>query len=307
MLLCNGHLSYKKDGKFMFIRLCESLDFPAESLSALENAYVSVTENPEANILFKTAVDGLIYINQVWFDDATEKLTAITALHPYTLNMVLCVSALTPLSKIYADADQQEKFEKHRNSLKAKLISCKETFGIWGMDEVFWDGLFHELNNVSLGRLRFEPFHHFRDVPYKNINRGDPVILIHIPGGKPLDIDEVMASLKLAYDHFKDRFEGEIVPFMTHSWLLYPPFLREVFKEGGNMQKFAALFDIIDQNTTEYANFQNIFGCTYPGKDLSSVPQNTSLQRNMLSFITQGNAMGQGYGMFLYGENGIVK
>ncbi len=63
MLLYNGHLSYKKDGKFMFIRLCESLDFPAESLSALENAYVSVTENPEVNILFKTAVDGLIYIN----------------------------------------------------------------------------------------------------------------------------------------------------------------------------------------------------------------------------------------------------
>lgn len=291
----------------MFMKLCKSLDFPAESISVLEKAYVSVTENPEVNTLFQTAVDGLVYVNQIWFDDAMEKLLAATGLHPYVLNMVLCVSALTPLSKMYADAGREEKFEKRKNALKTSLIRCKEAFGVWGMDDVFWSGLFHELNTASLGRLHFEPYHHFRDIPYKEINRGDPVILIHIPGGKPLDMGEVMESLKLAYDLFKDRFDGKIVPFMTHSWLIYPPFLREVFKEGSNLQKFAALFDIIDENTAEYVNFPNVFGCPYPGEDLGGVPQDTSLQRNMLSFIKKGNVMGQGYGMFLYGENGIVK
>ena len=212
---------------------------------------------------------------------------------------------MEPLSKIYEKADLKEKFDEYVKKLKPQLINCKENFDIWGIKIGFWQWIFHEWQCVTLGRLQFEPFYHFCDIPYKGIKKGDPVILIHIPGGKPLDMDEVMASLNLGFNYFKNRFENETVPFITHSWLIYPPYLNGVFKEGSNLQKFSQLFDIIDQNDENFANFSTVFGCPYPGKDLGNLPQNTSLQKNMLQFLKQGNIMGQGYGIFLYNKNGI--
>lgn len=291
----------------MLTRICKELDFPAESITAIEQSYLSVTEHPTASVLFQSAREHLLHPNQVLFDEAVAQIIEITNLHPYTLNLLLCVSCIPQSGKCYEEAGLKESFEKHATSLRFKMISCKETFDIWGLTEGFWQWMFHEWQCVSLGRLEFEPFHHFRDIPYRGIRKGDPVILIHIPGGKPLDMAEVMESLRMAYLYFKDRFENETVPFITHSWLIYPPYLNGVFKEGGNLQRFAALFDIIDQNSKNYLNFSNIFGCPYPGDDLSGVPRETSLQRNMLQYIMQGNMMGQGYGIFLYGKNGIIK
>ncbi len=291
----------------MFIQRCKDLDFPSECLPILEKAYLSVTENSESNILFQTASDYLLHNQSVLYDEATAKILEITNLHPYTLNLILCVSCLEPLTKIYEEAGQKDKFDKYAESLKPQLIKCKEDSGVWGLTEGFWQWMFHEWQCKRLGRLEFEPFYYFFGVPYKGIKKGDPVILIHIPGGSPLDMDEVMESLELGYNHFKDQFKNEVVPFVTHSWLLYPPYLNGVFKEGGNLQKFAKLFDIIEQNSGEYINFSNVFKCPYPGEDLSGVPQKTSLQRNMLKFIMDGNDMGQGSGAFLYDKNGIVR
>jgi hypothetical protein len=208
---------------------------------------------------------------------------------------------------MYEEAGKSKVLEECVGYLKPRLLSCKKDSDVWGIKDGFWQWMFHELNCVTLGRLEYEPFHHFCDTPYKRIKKGDPVILIHIPRGKSLEMDEVTESLASAYAYFKDRFENETVPFMTHSWLLYPPFFNGVFKEGGNIQRFASLFDIISENTAGFQNFPNVFGCPYPGEDLSRVPKETSLQRNMLNFIMQGNVMGEGYGIFLYGKNGIVK
>ena len=291
----------------MFINLCKENGFPSESLPILEKAYQIVVENPKSNELFLAAKDSILQTNEILFDETTGKIVEITNLHPYTLNIILCVACLEPLGKIYEKAKLKEKFNEYANALKSKLIKCKEKFDIWGIEEGFWLWMYHEWQCARLGRLNYEPFHHCCDVTYKGIKKGDPVVLIHIPGGKPLDMDEVMESLKLAYNHFKDRFDNGIVPFITHSWLLYPPFLNGVFKEGGNIQKFAGLFAILSQNTANFQNFRNVFGCEYPGEDLSNVPRETSLQRNMLQFIMQGNVMGEGYGIFLYDGNGIVK
>lgn len=291
----------------MIISLCKKLDFPPDSYSFLEKAFLSVSKNPETAILFQTAKDSLLHPNSVIFDGATAKIIEITELHPYTLNVILCISCLESLEKIYEQAKLGKNLDKHINSLKPQLIRCKEEHNIWGITNGFWQWMFHEWQCVKLGRLEFEPFYHFIDIPYKGIKKGDFAILIHIPGGSPLDMDEVMESLRLGYNYFKDKFENEVVPFFTHSWLLYPPYMNGVFKEGANLQKFASLFDIIAQNNGEFINFSNIFGCPYPGKDLTNVPQQTSLQRNMLKFIEQGYDMGQGYGFLLYDKNGIKK
>ena len=291
----------------MIMQLCRELDFPLESFSFLEKAYFSVTRNPETATLFQKAKDSLLHPNSVIFDEATAKITEIAKIHPYTLNLLLCILCLPPLEIIYEVKPSREKLDENIKSLKQQLLDCKNKHNIWGIEEGFWQWMFHEHQCVMLGRLEFEPFYHFIDVPYKGIKKGDFAILIHIPGGSPLNMDEVMESLKLGYDHFKDKFENGIVPFFTHSWLLYPPYIKDVFKKGGNLQKFAALFNIINQNQGDFINFSNVFGCPYPGDDLSNIPQNTSLQRNMLKFIKQNGVMGQGYGFIFYGNKGIIR
>ncbi len=287
----------------MFADLCKKLGFPSESLPILESAYLSVCELP----CFQKARESLLSPNTAAFNETTKKIIKTSGINTYTLNIVLCISCLDELRKIYERQGKREKFESYAKALKKLLEACKDTYGVWGLENALWNWIFHDHQCIKLGRLEFEPYFHFCDVEYKGIKKGDSVILIHIPGGTPLDMGEVEKSLKLGYEHFKDRFENETVPFITHSWLIYPPYFDCVFKKGGNLEKFARLFNVIDENDENFANFATVFGRAYRNEDLDSVPKETSLQRNMLKFIKDGNPMGQGYGIFFYGKNGIWK
>ena len=80
-----------------------------ESIPILEKAYLSVAENAEANTLFQTASDSLLHPNNILFDEATAKIVKTIKIHPYTLNIVLCISCLESLSKIYEEARLKEK------------------------------------------------------------------------------------------------------------------------------------------------------------------------------------------------------
>lgn len=148
---------------------------------------------------------------------------------------------------------------------------------------------------------------HWSDVAYRGVEKGDPSVLIHIPGDGPLDMEAVLDSLKQGYARFSPQFPGGVVPFVTDTWLLYPPYMDGVFPKDGNVQKFAGLFHILGQYVDEtYENFLSVFGCPFRGADLSALPQNTRLQRNLLAYLRQGNPMGGAYGILLYGPDGIL-
>ena len=66
----------------MFAQLCKELDFPAESVTTLQTAYIFVTENIEVNTLFQTAVDSLLHPNNILFNEKTEKIVQLTKLQP---------------------------------------------------------------------------------------------------------------------------------------------------------------------------------------------------------------------------------
>lgn len=279
--------------------------FPEESLPVLKNAYALLLE--KASLPFQKAREALLMPSTAAFQDATKDVLSLADVHPYTLNLLLCASCLDELRERYQNAGKEDLFRSYKEQLATLLRSCKDTSGIWGIKNALWNWMFHELGCVRLGRLLFEPYFHFSTAEYNSIKRGDRVILIHIPGGEKLDMTAVEQALQLGYAHFKDRFENGIVPFVTDSWLIYPPYLEGVFKEGSNLEKFARLFTVIEESTDAFSNFRTVFGIPYSEENLACVPQDTSLQRNMLRFIKDGNKMGRGYGIFFYGENGIIK
>ena len=289
----------------MLLEICKSLNFPEESLGELENAYRRIMETPEAAQAFSLARESMLHPDCNVFAEAAPVVAEAAGVHPYTVNILLQISCVEALEQFYAD---KETYEKQIGVLRHRLLLCKKEYGVWGNSYGLWQWMFHEWQCVRLGRLLFEPLPHFRGGSYGGIRIGDPVILIHIPEGSPLDMESVMDSLRQGYAYFRNRYPNGVVPFVTESWLLYPPYMDSVFPKDGNIQKFAALFHILSETVDEtYENFPSVFGCAYKDADFSKLPQKTSLQRNLLAYLQQGNPMGEAYGIFFYGKDGIIR
>ena len=291
----------------MLRQLCEKLNFPEESISVLESAYATIAANTEAARAFEITCGGILRPNDNTYNETAHIIWETTGLHPYTVNMVLQLYCLEPLRKIYLqEGFSEEFFWRLAQNMQKHLTSCKQEFNVWGNALDVWEWVFHERQCVSFGRLRFEPYPHYCDVSYKGIKKNDTIILIHVPSGEPLSFDAVTDSLRQGYEHFKSRFPNGVVPFVARAWMLYPPYFENVFTKGSNLQRFASLFHILEQYPDDtFKHFPYIFGCTYKDNDFSKLPQNTSLQRNLVAFLSEGNLMGSGYGILFYGENGI--
>lgn len=292
----------------MFLQICEKLNFPRECMIALESACRAIAETSRTSNAFSLACESLLHPDGNVFRPAAEELAQITDIPLYTVHLVLQVHCLEPLRQIYREKNFSEDFFwELAGGIRHQLLECREQHGIWGNETGLWPWVFHEWQCVTFGRLVYEPLPHWGNT-YQGVQQGDPTVLIHIPGGSPLKMDAVMDSLQQAYGHFRHQFPGNIVPFVTDTWLLYPPYMESVFPNDGNVQKFAALFHILDSYADPtYENFLSVFGCPFHGADLSQMPQKTRLQRNLLDYLRRGNPMGAAHGIFFYGENGIIK
>lgn len=292
----------------MFLKICQKLEFPMESLPALETAHRTMVEDLRVARAFTMACQSLLQPDGNVFPGAVRRIAETTGIHPYTVHAVLQVHCLEPLRQTYRENGFEDgAFWELAGLIRGQLLACQEKHGVWGNETGLWAWVYHEWQCVRLGRLLFEPMPHWSNVSYRGIEKGDPAILIHIPGDGPLDMEAVMDSLQQGYAWFCDRFAGGVVPFVTDTWLLYPPYMDGVFPKDGNVQKFAGLFHILGQCVDEtYENFPSVFGCPFHGADLSALPQNTRLQRNLLVYLRKGNPMGAAYGILLYGPDGIL-
>ena len=289
----------------MFLQICEKLNFPRESLPVLEAAYRTIGQDRD----FAAACESLLHPDSNVFHPSAVKIAEKSGIPLYTVHAVLQVHCLPALRQIYAQKGFSEDFFWELAGMIGRQVqACREKHGIWGNEFGLWAWVYHEWQCVRLGRLLFEPMPHWSDVSYGGIQKGDPAILIHIPGDGPLDTQAVADSLRQGYVYYKEQFPGGIVPFVTDTWLLYPPYMDGVFPKDGNVQKFAALFHILGQYVDEnYGDFPSVFGCPYHSADLSQMPQKTTLQRNLLAYLRRGEPMGAAYGILLYGEDGIQK
>lgn len=292
----------------MFLQICEKLNFPRECIPILESAHRAIAETSRTSNAFSLACESLLHPDGNVFRPAAEELAQTTGIPLYTVHLALQVHCLEPLRQIYREKNFSEDFFwELAGGIRHQLLECREQHGIWGNETGLWPWVFHEWQCVTFGRLVYEPLPHWGDT-YQGVQQGDPTVLIHIPGGSPLEMDAVMDSLQQAYGHFRHQFPGGIVPFVTDTWLLYPPYMESVFPKDGNVQKFAALFHILDSYADPtYENFPSVFGCPFHGADLSQMPQKTRLQRNLLDYLRRGNPMGAAHGIFFYGKNGIIK
>ena len=241
---------------------------------------------------------------QTWYS-ITKELSEKTQLNLYTVYLALL------LQQAYKTEDEYRKsnlphslFIDTMRDLLFKNNECKAVHGVVGTFVEHWFRRFFLLERFMFNRLQVEKISFGFD-EYKHLKKGDIVFNLHIPSAGPLLIDDVLSSLKKAYEFYKNDLDGTIMPFVCNSWLLYPPY-STVFPPNGNIAKFRELFTIIHSNTYEdFHNSWRIFNAPFNGK-IDQLPENTSLQRAMKNYYLQGNLEGNGYGVILFDGNKII-
>lgn len=171
-------------------------------------------------------------------------------------------------------------------------INCRNEFGEYGIDQYDWFFRHIKMTLFCLGRLEFEWLKSEWDFVHegRRIQKGDPLIFIHIPQGKRLEISECRDSVRQAQRFWKKEYV-----YICHSWLLYPG-LRKILKDGSNILEFQKLFDIIDIDYKEREAEWRIF--TKLEEHPEDYPEQTSLQRMARQYLIQGGRLGNGFGVF---------
>ena len=179
--------------------------------------------------------------------------------------------------------------------MKDRLHECFAIKKIWGSD-TDWFARFYNFNLFAFGRLQFNYNTLYADYDNKDVRlkKGDKVIGVHIPGGRPLDKSEVLDSFVKAKDFFRKDFDGQI-PFVCKTYLFHSSMV-DLYKPNSNLKWFYDLFDVYYQEDTDHIlDAWRIFNCEV--KDYANLPENTSLQKGLKRFLQDGGKMGIGVGI----------
>lgn len=192
--------------------------------------------------------------------------------------------------------------------LTYKVRECKKNYGYCGVSTPrFYQ--FFRCELFGLGRLQYQNLI-YEEEAYTaagyTLCPGDRVYGCHIPSSGRLTPQLCMDSLDQAYNFFKEELKDDVLPVCCSSWLLYPPYAEKVFADGSNLKAFSQMFDVVSTKSspTVFGAAPFVFYTTYSG-DPDRLPQETSLQRNFVSYIKAGGDFGNGRGILLY--DGVKK
>ncbi len=224
--------------------------------------------------------------------------------NPYILQLLFWLYCVPTAKEYYEKRGiSEEVFYDTMKDLSCKTRECKEVHKKTGTYSP-WFYLHFSYVYFGLGRLQFYIETYAHNTYSKNgytVKKGDTIYSCHIPSGSKLTEEKCMHSFQKAYEFFKADLENDILPLTCRSWLLYPPYTERVFPKGSNIEKFANLFDIIEQHETGYkfSECEHIFGSTYKG-NTDGFPDDNSLRRNMIEYMNSNSPSGYGVGILLY-------
>ena len=180
----------------------------------------------------------------------------------------------------------------------------KWTYGIFKVDGVRgwgWAKLIFSGKTYRLGRFEYEISEFLFDEYQKDgnvIKKGEPVLNIHIPDTKePITKEIRQESYNLAKEFFRERFNNKPIPFVCFSWMTCP-YNEQLMSPTSNVLDFMRDFEIIKVEDFEDFNEVSPFVFNSVHVEIDTMPQETSLQRNIKKYLLEGKKLGRGYGVF---------
>jgi len=274
-------------------KIIEMIGMPNDTAEYCEECFAIIEADPHLSSLLQTTQAQ--YMAAFPPEKAIEKISKGSGFHRYTVNLIVLLCMADSLHGIYKVKGYSERsFLDFMVNIRCKIAECKRVYNIHGSFVFFEFKRYFQCTTFALGRLCFEA----RPVPfdYRDVcKKGDTVIGCHIPSSGPLRPDEVEDSFRQAYEFY--GIEGKMIVTCS-SWLLFPPFYRDVFPEGSNLSRFYELFEIVEQRECAYEDFGwRVFGTMDP--DLDKLPLKTTLQKNLHAYMKNGGTLGSGYGILV--------
>lgn len=244
-----------------------------------------------------------------------EKIAEISkkyGVNEYSLDLLFVINGLPYMHERFKEKGCSDKvFYETMDDVRCKVNECIECFGVTGTFVAGWDERFFRASCFGFGRFQFEEAVYgggdFRLSCGKVLRHGDKFINIHIPSrGIPLTDEIRLDSYRKAYAYFKPLFDGGVIIFGCHSWLLFDKH-TEFLPENLNIRKFMGDFEII--NSTETEEFEDrwrIYGkyTNLPDKEL---PRDTSLRRAYADWLCSGHKAGHAFGVFAFNGEKILR
>lgn len=257
--------------------------------------------------------ENIYQLRQNAFKDTYEELARLdqiaelTGIHPYTVHLLFYIFFAPITRERYRmNGLSLNLWHDAMLDLKWKLFETKQVYDIWGVHCGGWFRPFFTLERFALGRLQFEIMPSLIECengPYK-VNVGDPVINLHIPSSGPLIYEDVLAAYKQAACFFGKHFSEDAIPFQCETWLLYPRVNNLL--PNGNMKRFTDDFDVrmagIDPRQDDRWRVFHVPNST----PITEYEERTSLQRNLKSWLMEGNNMGIGVGCFFFENDRVL-
>ena len=285
--------------------LCQRYGAHPDCTAFLGKAYEKLRANEEAFSVFLQQVQ--VYKDDYLFDHkpvmaALRDLEATTGLAWETIHMLYTIYLLPSLEALYEKENiEKERFADFVGNVRASMGPGKETYGLriawWFMD-------FFKLKLFTVGRLQYRRRCFRQDTPC-----GDQVfpensyyLDVHIPGGGSLTPALCQDSYKRAVEFYKERFGDENIVIGCYSWLLSPD-LDSLLPESSNILAFAHQYTLTETVPDTGFDFLGYaFGIHEKPEDLTTLPERSSLQRALKTWLLEGNILRLGKGYFRYNE-----
>ena len=194
-------------------------------------------------------------------------LQETTGIHPYTIDMLYLLCLLPDLEEQYGrEGIPTRFFHSFVENLKQAACNCQKIHGVWGTDIAWWLIDFFKLKLFSIGRLQFKR----------------------------------RKLRKEAAAFFRGRYGMEHILFGCHSWLLSPE-LRTILPENSNILAFARDYTILQTRmdpTSSAVSF--IFHVPGVPADLETLPEETSLQKALKTYLQGGKTINTAFGILEY-------
>lgn len=166
------------------------------------------------------------------------------------------------------------------------IKECKVKTGKYAFDRAFWTYRQASMVLFRIGELEYEMIE----------EKGKREIAVHIPSDARMTDADINDSLKAAQEFFATYYpKYSDSDYVCDSWLLSPK-LKELLGEESNIIRFQNRFEIISEDKEAKDIFEWLFK-TSEDADITTLPEDTSLQRKAKALLLQGDNIGIAVGV----------
>ena len=284
-----------------------AFDFPTQSKIDLTDCYKKIKENEHSFSLFVNTIDEYNKDYKTDFTNMCEQIKIVAEYsntNEFTAYSLFLICILKPLKDLYEKNNYLiTMWEEIVLDVKYKLLECFDVYGVYGTFVVPWFERFFDFTRFCFGRLQMETVELDGDysVDGVELKKGDTVLSVHIPKtGQPLDQKAVEDSYKKASEFYKVFFLNGYTVFTCKTYLMHSSTIS-LLNENSNIYKFVNNYKIVYyKEYKDYSELWRLYDCEVVGKNLNTLPTNTSLRRNFIEYMKTGKKIGYGHGIYIY-------